>query len=101
MYSHHSKNGSSMASVPKVHTKNAVLLEVEGWQLRRSRFPEPLGVGSYPVHMKCDAVDGGRGGGVMRNRDGTLSGACYTCDARVPDAIIGAWTLHNWDTATA
>ena len=99
MYSHHSKNGTGTATKPE-KTEEAPLLEVDGWQLVRSKYPGMTGVDSYPYHTKCKA-------GVYRrhllDHTGNIHVECNTCTKcgdPVPDEIHGMWTLHNWEVAT-
>ena len=105
MYSHHSENGTTTASVPK-RDDGDVLLEVDDWKLIKARFPLVTGLDSYPVHMCGKSPEGY---GVHRTETYStmseearrrLEGRCIKCNEKMPDEIHGLWTLHNWEVAT-
>ena len=103
MYSHHSKNGTNQATVAE-RDAGDVLLEVGDWKLIRARFKPITGVDSFPIHMCGKSPEGY---GVHRyeysdwERKEKRTGRCIKCNEMMPDEILGLWTLHNWEVATA
>ncbi len=112
MYSHHSKNGTNTADVPKRDVGDC-LLEIDNWKLIKARFPPLTGVDSYPVHYCGKSPEGygvhrdngSNNPGISihdQNQAGRqITGNCIKCGEHMPSDIEGLWTLHNWAAATA
>ncbi len=93
MYENHSDNGTNQASGGGYPADRTTLLEVGGWRLVKSRYPDITGVASYPYHITCNS-------GVYRTADELSNGKCAKCGIKVPSEIQGLWALHNWKVIT-